>query len=56
MLRVIWGLWEDRSGPTAIEYGLIAGLIAIAVIAGLTSVGTNLNTANNNIATTLSSA
>ncbi len=34
---------RDRSGATAIEYGLIAALIAVVIIAGLTSIGTNLN-------------
>ncbi|MCC0807615.1 Flp family type IVb pilin [Methylobacterium sp. W2] len=34
----------DESGATAIEYGLIASLIAVAVITILTTVGTNLNT------------
>ncbi|WP_018042748.1 Flp family type IVb pilin [Methylobacterium sp. 88A] len=33
----------DESGATAIEYGLIAALIAVAVIATLTTIGTNLN-------------
>ncbi len=35
-------LTEDRSGVTAIEYGLIAALIAIAAIVMMTLVGTNL--------------
>ena len=52
MLRFIRNLWEDRSGPTAIEYGLIAVLIAVATIAGLTSIGTSLNATDNTIATT----
>ena len=34
----------DESGATAIEYGLIASLIAVAVITILTTIGTNLNT------------
>jgi pilus assembly protein Flp/PilA len=34
---------KDESGATAIEYGLIAALIAVAIIAGATSLGTNLN-------------
>ena len=34
---------KDESGATAIEYGLIAALIAVALITGLTSVGSNLN-------------
>jgi pilus assembly protein Flp/PilA len=32
-----------ESGATAIEYGLIASLIGVAVIGVVTSVGTNLN-------------
>ncbi|HEY1505816.1 MAG TPA: Flp family type IVb pilin [Stellaceae bacterium] len=35
-------LFSDESGATAIEYGLIAALIAVAIIGGATSVGTNL--------------
>jgi pilus assembly protein Flp/PilA len=33
---------SDESGATAIEYGLIAALIAVAIIATVTSVGTGL--------------
>ena len=33
---------KDESGATAIEYGLIAALIAVAIIAAVTSVGTSL--------------
>jgi pilus assembly protein Flp/PilA len=36
MLR---NLGADRRGATAIEYGLLAGLIAVAMIAGLSSLG-----------------
>jgi pilus assembly protein Flp/PilA len=43
----------DESGATAIEYGLIAALIAVVIITGLTAVGTNLNTQLNNIATNI---
>ncbi|MFL5176997.1 MAG: Flp family type IVb pilin [Microvirga sp.] len=32
----------DESGATAIEYGLIAALIAVAAITAMTTVGTNL--------------
>lgn len=35
---------KNESGATAIEYGLIAALIAVVMIAGLTSIGTNLQT------------
>ncbi|MCA6105952.1 Flp family type IVb pilin [Bradyrhizobium cenepequi] len=35
---------KDESGATAIEYGLIAALIAVVIIGVLTTIGTNLNT------------
>jgi len=35
---------RDNSGATAIEYGLIAALIAVVIITAVTSVGTNLST------------
>jgi pilus assembly protein Flp/PilA len=35
---------KDDAGVTAIEYGLIAGLIAVVIITAVTSIGTNLTT------------
>lgn len=35
-------LWNDKRGVTAIEYGLIAALIAVAIIGILSAVGTSL--------------
>jgi pilus assembly protein Flp/PilA len=35
---------KNKSGATAIEYGLIAALIAVAVIGGVTALGENANT------------
>jgi pilus assembly protein Flp/PilA len=34
---------KNKSGATAIEYGLIAALIAVAVIGGVSQLGTNAN-------------
>jgi len=34
---------RDESGATAIEYGLIASLIGVAIIAGVKALGTNLS-------------
>jgi pilus assembly protein Flp/PilA len=34
---------KDESGATAIEYGLIAALISIAIIASATTLGTNIS-------------
>jgi pilus assembly protein Flp/PilA len=36
----------DRSGATAIEYGMIAGLVAMVVLAVIISVGTSLTGVN----------
>jgi pilus assembly protein Flp/PilA len=44
---------RDESGATAIEYGLIATLIAVAMITVLGSVGTKLSTTFNNVKTAL---
>ncbi len=41
---------KDEEGVTAIEYGLIAALIAVAIIAGVTLVGTSTNTTFSNVA------
>jgi pilus assembly protein Flp/PilA len=41
--RPIYRLTADRSGVTAIEYALIAALIAVAAIAAYTLVGTDLS-------------
>ena len=45
---------KDDSGATAIEYGLIAGLIAVVIIAALTALGTNVSAKFNAIANNLS--
>ena len=47
---------KDESGATAIEYGLIAALIAVAIIAGLRMVSTSLNANFTAISTNLNSA
>jgi pilus assembly protein Flp/PilA len=43
----------DQSGVTAIEYGLIAALIAVAIIAAVSSVGTNLTATFTSIASAI---
>ena len=49
-------LIDDESGATAIEYGLIAALIAVAAIAGMSSLGSQLKSIFNRVATTLQNA
>lgn len=53
MLRLLNRLLKDTTGATAIEYGLIAALIALAAISTMTNVGRNLSTTFNTVATKL---
>jgi pilus assembly protein Flp/PilA len=47
---------RDESGATAIEYGLIAALIAVAIITILTTVGSDLKTTFTSVSTGLQAA
>jgi pilus assembly protein Flp/PilA len=47
---------SDESGATAIEYGLIAALIAVAIVTAVTAVGGQLNTIFNTVKTDLTPA
>jgi pilus assembly protein Flp/PilA len=53
MSKIFTRFIEDESGATAIEYGLIASLIAVVVITALTSIGTNLKADFTSVATAL---
>ena len=44
MIRTLHKLTADESGATAIEYALIASLIAVAIVGSVTLVGTNITT------------
>ena len=44
---------RDEKGATAIEYGLIAALIAVVIITGVTAVGTNLSSTFTTLSTKL---
>jgi len=47
---------QDKKGVTAIEYGLIAGAVAIVIIVGVQLLGTNLAALFNSLATTIGAA
>ena len=47
---------REEEGVTAIEYGLIAGLIAVAIITAVTAVGTSLTNKFNTISTDVNNA
>lgn len=44
---------RDESGATAIEYGLIAALIAVVIITALTTIGSNLTKVFDSVGTSL---
>ena len=46
-------LVRDEQGATAIEYGLIAALIAVAAITAMSSLGTNLSSTFNTVSSKL---
>ncbi len=56
ILRLIKCFRKNDDGATAIEYGLIAALIAVVIIAAVTSIGTTLNATFSKVGATLSSA
>jgi pilus assembly protein Flp/PilA len=53
VLKLISYLVKDDRGVTAIEYGLVAALIAVAVISVMGTVGTNLSSTFDTIANNL---
>ena len=53
MLKNFFRFLKDKSGVTAIEYGLIAALVGVAIIGGVTLLGGGLNSMFTDINTTL---
>ncbi|HEY2049950.1 MAG TPA: Flp family type IVb pilin [Caulobacteraceae bacterium] len=54
--RAFLAIYNDRKGVTAVEYGLIAGLIAVVIIGALTLVGGDLSNLFNKVANNLAGA
>ena len=52
-MRLIFKFWKDESAATAIEYGLIATGIAVAVIPVITGLGTRLRTTFSTVSTAI---
>ena len=53
MARLLSQFCKDQSGATAIEYGLIAAGISVAIIVAVQTLGSNLNTTFNSVSTAL---
>ncbi len=49
MSKFVSRFMNDESGATAIEYGLIAALIAVVIVGAVTTIGTKLNTSFGNV-------
>ncbi|OAP41506.1 pilus assembly protein [Sinorhizobium glycinis] len=56
MKTIFARLMKDESGATAIEYGLIAALISVALITGATALGEQLNTLFTDLGTKMTTA
>jgi pilus assembly protein Flp/PilA len=56
MTKIFARFVKNESGATAIEYGLIAALIALVIVAGATSLGTTLNSKFQSISDSVSAA
>ena len=56
MMKLIKRFRNDESGATAIEYGLIAALIALAIMAGASTIGTEIGETFTTIGTELEGA
>lgn len=53
MTKMLKKFIADRNGATAIEYGLIAAFIALAMVAALPTIKTNLGAKFNTVSTEL---
>jgi pilus assembly protein Flp/PilA len=53
MIALVQKFWADETGATAIEYGLIAAGISLAIIAVVNGIGSKLNTKFSSINTSL---
>jgi len=56
MKRLLESFLRDETGATAIEYGLIAAGISVAIIAAVQALGTNIGATFNNVASTMANA
>jgi pilus assembly protein Flp/PilA len=53
MRKMLAAFVRDQNGATAIEYGLMAALIAVAIIGGVSAVGSNLSSTFTGISASL---
>jgi len=56
MKKLLCRFWNDEDGVTAIEYGLIAALIAVTLIAGASAAGVSVNSLFTSVSGTMDAA
>jgi pilus assembly protein Flp/PilA len=52
----IKNFFKDESGASAVEYGLLVALIAVVIVGAVTTLGSNLSTKFDSVATTIQNA
>lgn len=55
MVKHIVRFMREEEGATAVEYGLMVALIAVAIVIAVTTLGTNLNTRFTNVGNAIGS-
>lgn len=55
-MEMVKKFFQDESGASAVEYGLLVALIAVVIIAAVTALGENLSEKFNTVATTVENA
>lgn len=56
MMELLYKFAADEGGATAIEYGLIAALLAVAIVGAARSLGSQLSATFNGVATSMQNA
>jgi pilus assembly protein Flp/PilA len=56
MAQRLMKLWKDEQAPTAVEYAIMAGLIAVVIVVAVAMIGTTLAGTFNNVASLIPGA
>lgn len=55
MMCLVKKFYQNEEGATAIEYGLIAGILAVSIVAGASLIGNTINNTFNTLGTAVES-
>ncbi len=55
-MEAITKLWQDESGASAVEYGLLVALIAVVIITAVSTLGRSISTMFTSVSNAISSA